>query len=93
MMYNQQTRTALRLRSQMSSAPSSEPATTHLPCGSVVENAAKTQYLLFLCPAVRRAAGVSGAQSQGVLEGAAGEDRRDRRGGRAGRLRIGLLVL
>ena len=35
----------------MSSAPSSEPATTHLPLGSVVENAAKTQYLLFWWPA------------------------------------------
>ncbi len=30
---------------------SSEPLTTHLPSGSVVENTAKVQYLSFLCPA------------------------------------------
>lgn len=52
--------TSLRLRSQMSSAPSSEPATTHLPWGSVVENAANTQYLLFWWPAKHGFAGQSG---------------------------------
>ena len=30
---------------------SSEPLTTHLPSGSVVENTAKVQNLSFLCPA------------------------------------------
>lgn len=47
----QRCRTALRFRSQMRTAPSSEPATTHLPAWSVVENAANIQYLLFVCPA------------------------------------------
>ena len=46
--------TSLRLRSQMSRLPSSEPATTHLPCTSVVEKAAKTQYLAFWWPAQAR---------------------------------------
>lgn len=40
----------------MSRLPSSEPATTHLPCTSVVEKAANTQYFAFWWPAQHKVA-------------------------------------